>query len=71
MSKHQKAKSREIRDIMQADEFDKERPGEVTNRPCGISPDGLLPDGTPLYLKTRPNPACGSVQLSIYNSLWN
>lgn len=32
-------------------------------------PDAILSDGTPVYLKTKPDRSCGSLQLAIYNFL--
>ena len=34
-----------------------------------VQPDAILQDGTPLYLKTRPSPTHGSLQLYLYDLL--
>lgn len=35
------------------------------------APDGFLPDGTPLYLKTSKHLAYASLQLELYDMLMN
>lgn len=35
------------------------------------APDGFLPDGTPLYFKPALRPNTGSLQLDLYNKLFN
>lgn len=35
------------------------------------APDGFLPDGTPLYLKTSKHPEYASLQLELYDMLMN